>query len=403
MEKKSYGEQIRLVKLVNSLTDIGVSLLHNKKTVLEIYKKSFEKKITHDIKNDCLCSITGNHVFKIKEHKTEVHFYYFGLDIPFCENINAYLIIGPFLTSKINQQLTYKDFSLKEVSDIKKTKKMIKQTIPYLTQDKVNNILLMLTNLISNPLVFDYPFIPQTLNSTITVNYEINKQDIKSIEMRYKEQAKMKSAIISGNVDEAKILAEKLEDFYLLFKDRVNGNHLRAAKNTLIIGNTSERLYAEEAGIHPFYLDKISEKYAIQIEKCNNIYDLSTLGKEMTIEYCTLIKRFSLPCYNPVVKRIINHIHLNISKPFSLSELSRDLCLNKHYLCKIFKEEVDETIVSFVNKLKIEEAKKLLLTSELSLSDISFELGYNNYSYFSNLFKKKTGLTPKQFRNYNIN
>lgn len=399
MNKKSYSEQIMLVKLINSLTDIGVSLLHNEKIILEIYRKSFERKITHNVQKDCLYPISGNHIFKIKELKTEVYLYYFGLNIPSSENISAYLIMGPFSTSKINYQLTYREFNLKEVSD----KQMINQAIPYLTQEQLNNILLLLTNLISNPLITDSPFKIQSLNSTITVNYEIDKQDIKSIEMRYKEQAKIKHAIISGKIEEAKMLAEKFSNFYLLFENRVNGNHLRAAKNTLIIGNTSGRLHAEETGIHPFYLDRISEKYAIQIEKCNSMEAINIIGKEMIVEYCNLVKRFSLSCYNPIVKKIINYIYLNLNKPFSLSELSEHLQLNKHYLCKVFKKEVNETIVNFVNKLKMEEAKRLLYTSELSLSEISFELGYNHYSYFSNLFKKETGFTPKQYRNNHTN
>ena len=61
------------------------------------------------------------------------------------------------------------------------------------------------------------------------------------------------------------------------------------------------------------------------------------------------------------------------------------------------------TCIEYINNYRLEIASSLLNKSEKSILDISFEVGFNNVSYFNKLFKKKYSLTPKEFRNTNNN
>jgi YesN/AraC family two-component response regulator len=72
--------------------------------------------------------------------------------------------------------------------------------------------------------------------------------------------------------------------------------------------------------------------------------------------------------------------------------------LSPAYFSRIFKEEMGENFNSYVNLIRIEAAKKLLLNEQVPLVDISSLVGFEGQSYFSKVFKKMTGMTPGRFR-----
>lgn len=397
MNEKSYSNQIQLAKIVNSVTDISVLLLHNKKIVLDLCKNDAEKNI---IIKTISIMISDDSFTGIQEFEIDSHTRFICINLPCSEKIISQLIIGPFLikTKTSNQNLNENNY-------------IHNKSLQILSDDKLKNIKKMIFNLVYNPFRLLSSQNERTKKSSLFIDsqiyisnnkkesfldFEINTEDILSVEVRYQEQARLKRAIIKGDIKECKKLVEHFEDFYLLFTDRLDSN-IRLCKNMSIVINTSGRLFAEEAGVHPFYLDYKSRKYFIQIEMCKNISDVEILNKEMILDYCKLVKQFS-NTYSPTVKKIVDYIYVNINQPFSLSELSKYLNLNKSYLCKIFKKETNKTITCFANHMKVEEGKYLLLNSDLKISDISLRLGFNSVCYFCKVFKKVTGYTPKSFR-----
>jgi AraC-like DNA-binding protein len=72
--------------------------------------------------------------------------------------------------------------------------------------------------------------------------------------------------------------------------------------------------------------------------------------------------------------------------------------LNRSYLSQLFKKETGFTVSDFIQIERIEEAKRLIELSGISLSDIATRLQFNDQSYFTKVFKKYTGITPRQFK-----
>jgi AraC-like DNA-binding protein len=89
----------------------------------------------------------------------------------------------------------------------------------------------------------------------------------------------------------------------------------------------------------------------------------------------------------------LESLHLNIS-----DYLSQNLYKDYHYLSNLFSESENLTIEQFVIYQKIEKVKELLVYDELSLSEISFRMGYSSVAHLSAQFKKITGFTPTQFK-----
>ena len=72
--------------------------------------------------------------------------------------------------------------------------------------------------------------------------------------------------------------------------------------------------------------------------------------------------------------------------------------MSKYYMCRIFKEYTGFTITEYVNTLRIKKATQILETSNLSISDVAAELGFESASYFKRIFKKIMNVTPLKYR-----
>ncbi|MEN6575163.1 MAG: helix-turn-helix domain-containing protein [Phycisphaerales bacterium] len=98
------------------------------------------------------------------------------------------------------------------------------------------------------------------------------------------------------------------------------------------------------------------------------------------------------------IRPAINYVDANYDKPITLTEIARASHLSVSRLAHLFKEQMGVTLINYVTEVRIERAKELLLGTDQSCTDICFQTGYNNQSYFTRTFKSVAGTTPRQFR-----
>lgn len=101
---------------------------------------------------------------------------------------------------------------------------------------------------------------------------------------------------------------------------------------------------------------------------------------------------------NPIVQRVIDFLNENMAKNISLETASGIAGVNPFYLSKLFREETGYTFVSYLSERRMDKAKQLLLETDLSIKEITAEIGYNDQNYFSKLFKTKFGISPTDYR-----
>lgn len=102
---------------------------------------------------------------------------------------------------------------------------------------------------------------------------------------------------------------------------------------------------------------------------------------------------------NENIVKIIEYIDANITKKMSLASISNEMNLSKEYTSSLFKKEVGKTLTDYINEQKLAYAKELMYNYKMSLSEIASYLGYDNYSYFSKLFKNHYGTPAINFKN----
>ena len=102
--------------------------------------------------------------------------------------------------------------------------------------------------------------------------------------------------------------------------------------------------------------------------------------------------------YTDFVKLIIAFLNENVRAKLTLNDICEKMNCSRSFACRVFKEQTGDTLFSYFNKLKIEEAKNMLKETDMSISDISYSLGFDELKYFDYLFKKYVGDTPNSYR-----
>ena len=219
--------------------------------------------------------------------------------------------------------------------------------------------------------------------------------NIKVMEMRYAFENELIRAVSLGQQHKENLLASKLNEN--MFERRV-ADPLRNAKNYCIIMNTLLRKAAEQGGVHPVYIDKMSSKFANRIELMSDIKALTPFMKEMFSSYCRLVYKHSTKQYSSLVKKTILVIDSDISSELSLNSLAKNQGVSAGYLATIFKKETGKTVSEYIKDKRMDYAMYLLNTTHLQIQTIALHCGVMDVQYFCKMFKKKTGKTPKEYR-----
>lgn len=102
------------------------------------------------------------------------------------------------------------------------------------------------------------------------------------------------------------------------------------------------------------------------------------------------------------IDQIIEYMRKNINRKVTLEELSGIAKLSTFYLSRAFKDATGYPIIIYFNKMKIDKAKELLIEGNKKVKEVAYELGYTNEFYFSRIFKRIEGLSPKEFYSKNV-
>ncbi|MDU0200682.1 MULTISPECIES: AraC family transcriptional regulator [Paenibacillus] len=98
------------------------------------------------------------------------------------------------------------------------------------------------------------------------------------------------------------------------------------------------------------------------------------------------------------VQSIKQFLDNSVFSPYDTSELSSQIGVSARHMNRLFKKEVGTTLYNYVIAKKIESAKRMLVDTQLTISEIGYKLGYVDPHYFSNLFHSKTNVRPSDFR-----
>ncbi|MGN1317218.1 MAG: helix-turn-helix domain-containing protein [Acutalibacteraceae bacterium] len=95
---------------------------------------------------------------------------------------------------------------------------------------------------------------------------------------------------------------------------------------------------------------------------------------------------------------ITRYLQEHLAEDMSLALLSEEFHLNAQYISQLFKNEIGVNFLAYLTNIRMEKAKKLLLSTSLSVAEVAEQSGYGDYRVFTKVFKKNEGATPSQYR-----
>lgn len=102
---------------------------------------------------------------------------------------------------------------------------------------------------------------------------------------------------------------------------------------------------------------------------------------------------------NDRINVVFNYVKNNFKEEITLNEISDLVSMTVPSFCRYFKKITNKTFVQFVNEYRLVHASKLLTEKPISITDVCFESGFNNFSHFNKQFKAFTGQNPSEYRN----
>lgn len=358
---------------------------------------SFETpEILLDIK--ALCLKEEQPRFCLVATSTALEFLYIPLN--FENTFHGFVRIGPYLTNPLNAQ----DFStfmhtnhipLKEHLNLRH----FYDSLPLISNQIDIHIGHIAMNLFGHtlPLTTYCSYAIEIKSKPTHTNNKSHEEDISTLEIRYTYEHKLSQAIATSD----RTLLEEAVTYFSqgnFMKDRFPDNPLRSAKNLALVLNTILRHAAEAGGLHPYFLDKISTKYALLIEQETTRTALQALQDEMYEAYFQEVKDHAYKTSSPFINRVIQYILLHLEDELNLSTLARTFQTQPSNLANQFKKETGLTVSNFVNQRRIDHACYYLKYSDLSVHTIATIVGYTDINYFSRTFKKLKGMTSSIYR-----
>lgn len=175
---------------------------------------------------------------------------------------------------------------------------------------------------------------------------------------------------------------------------------LRQAKN-IFIGTVTKvgMLGAIPGGLDVEETYQLIDMYVRHCEQLTTLEEIGSLHYVMAIDFCRRVGECQTPDgLSRDVSICISYIRNHTNEDISISDVAAHINRSGSYVIKRFKEELGINVGAFIMRCKLEEAKSLLTYSDKSLAEISSYLCFSSQSYFQNVFKKKYGITPLQYR-----
>ena len=311
---------------------------------------------------------------------------------------NLRMIIGPFLDN---------DFQINTLNQMK-----LKLKIDAHRMSALNQFYEELKVLLPNDIKFIYQLLksyePYNLDTKINMlrsvklqkERELPKENLNELRLfikhNYAFEDKLMLAIEKGDQDGVKDALNSLSSFYL--PDRLPKDTLRNTKNKMIILNSISTRAAIRGGLDMYHAHELSTKIGIEIEQMKTHSDQDKMSFYILMSFANAVKEYQTKGYPELVRQTYLYIYRNLKEPFLLSDIADSLYVTKEHLSRTFKKATGKTIQEVMMDYKILEAKKLIEQHELSLIDISDMLCFSSSAHFSTAFKKKVGITPKDYK-----
>lgn len=311
------------------------------------------------------------------------------------------IILGPFLMDKPDSTLIANLTEKHKLTPILSLELYDELPgLPVIAPARVNQLSRLLEHLLSPLMPAERALLLQSqeklyqqsrINEAIQ-RYKEQRADI-SQDFFHEKEDQLLAKVRTGSVQEAKALLNELLG-YVLFSEgaKLEMVHLRAMELTTLLsrvaidgGGEAERIYA------------LNSQFLTRINHQQSVEDLCYLLQDVVVSFmdAMFIRKDG---GNPHVRKALQYIGANYMQDLTLASVAEEVGISPNHFSTLFHKVVGTGFREYVNQVRVEESKRLLLHSDYSLADIAAAMGFSDQSNFSKVFKRITGISPGKYR-----
>lgn len=156
---------------------------------------------------------------------------------------------------------------------------------------------------------------------------------------------------------------------------------------------------AVQGGLNYNTAMKQADFFYRKVDEARTFNELFDTHKQMLLVFTQLVaeRKLGKPTPPLFLSKIQQYVEMHITERITTEDIASSLKVNRSYLSTQFKKECGIDLGEYVNRLKIDEAKRLMLTTDLPLITIANNLAFSSQSHFVTVFKRLEGITPTEF------
>lgn len=249
---------------------------------------------------------------------------------------------------------------------------------------------------ITEVLQYSYQYmLPAKFQSNIEIGIQ-TKRELSVSNHSSKIEKRMLELIRTGNTSELmkQWIAFPNEGVGILSKR----SQLRNTKNLAICCVAIAMRAAVDGGIYEELAFTLSDLHIQQIEELNDVKAVEAALVRALLDFTERVEQSQKESMSKPIRICCEYIFNHLYQEITLDKLAELTELNSSYLMNLFKEQTGMTLMNYIQKQRVEEAKKLLHMTNDTISSIGLRLNFYDQPHFIKVFKKYTGMTPKKYR-----
>lgn len=400
-----------MLKAFYSCVNLPIQVIDNNGNILESHGETssfcsrFRPYLPADDKCSQLHAKAGKHAMDLGEtyiFSCHANLNHIAFPLITKNSLFGSILVGPFLMdepdslliSDLSRHYTIPPDILLELYDDS-------HALPVVPPSKVTQISHLLYYMFSGLIPDSYQqFIinQEKLHQQSRINESIQRYKTSSspfeTEYPYEKEKELITRVKTRDASRAKALLNDLLG-YVFFAE---GNNLEIIKTRAIELCSLLSRAAIEGGATNNIILKMNNHFLKNLQEIQSL-DALCYSLQETLEAFTENMFDYIPSKNhDLIKKAILYISQNFSGELTLDEVANHVHLNPAYFSSLFKQSTGSSFKEYLNMVRIEESKRLLANTDYTIIDIAIAAGFEDQSYFSRVFKKYTGLTPRQYR-----
>ena len=205
------------------------------------------------------------------------------------------------------------------------------------------------------------------------------------------------TAITKGDIHQADaVLSTMIKQMMLYYGSNIEELRSRVVELTVLLSRAALKGGADINAILGLNYD-----YLREIDSFNTVEDIVLWLQTVTRRFTQYVFDFADAKHMDIIYKAVDYIRRNYATRLTIQEIAENLHISPQYFSRIFKDATGQTPGKYITFVRIEESKKLLRSTAVSIVDIPELVGFDSQSYFTTIFKKETGYTPARYRREN--